>query len=91
MRRSVEMAGGFAGVIADTARLPLPPIRTDPLERRDRGRKLATWRADLSRGIFYLTLRGSEMHFEHIYGRQPEGQASAVLSAIDHDETWRSP
>ncbi len=66
---------------------PLPPIRTDPLERRDRGRKLATWRADLSRGIFYLTLRGSEMHFEHIYGRQPEGPASAVLSAIDHDET----
>ena len=27
------------------------------------------------------------MHFEHIYGRQPEGPASAVLSAIDHDET----
>ena len=37
---------------------PLPPVREDPLLRRDRGRQLFVWTATLSKGVYNLSLSG---------------------------------
>jgi len=64
----------------------LPPAREDPLARRDGGTRLLTWKADLSRGVHDLTLRGADLASEQLFGIPPEGQVSEVLAAVPRDD-----
>ncbi|MBT5142942.1 MAG: DUF362 domain-containing protein [Gemmatimonadetes bacterium] len=66
----------------------LPTIRLDPLRNLDRGTRLATWRAETSRGVFDLTLQGDQLSLELVFGRQPEGPTSQIAAAFEQQEGY---
>lgn len=71
------------------SRPPLPPVVVDPLHHQDQGRRLASWRADLSVGVYDVTLSGDTIKRKWIYGREPEGEVSDVLAEFPHAAEWR--
>ena len=67
----------------------LPPAREDPLKRRDRGRRLATWQASFSQGICDLTLSGGDLLLTHVTGWEPDGVNSEVCEPFPRESGWQ--
>ncbi|MFC1526644.1 DUF362 domain-containing protein [Candidatus Latescibacterota bacterium] len=66
----------------------LPPIAVDPLDRRDQGRRLATWQAERSKGVYDLSLRGESLEWERVSGREAEEVVYEVLAPVPETEGW---
>jgi hypothetical protein len=68
---------------------PLPPAAEDPMSRRDRGIKLATWRAERNRGLFRLTLGPEgELHQELLMGTPGRDIRGEVLTGVPAKDGW---
>ena len=68
---------------------PLPPVAADPMERRGRGIKLATWRAERNRGVFRLTL-GPEGELEQklLMGTPGKDIRGEALAGVPLRKGW---
>ena len=67
----------------------LPPVMGDPMVRRDRGIKLATWRADRNRSLWRLTLGPEgELHQELVMGTPGKNIEGVVLAGVPRKPGW---
>ena len=68
---------------------PLPPVVEDPMRRRGRGIKLATWRAERSRGVFRLTLGPEgELQQELLMGTPGRDIRGEALAGVPRHPGW---
>ena len=68
---------------------PLPPLMEDPMQRRDRGIKLATWRAERSRAVFRLTLGpDGVLEQELLMGAPGKDIRGEALRGVPQKEGW---
>ena len=70
-------------------RPPLPPIARDALRHLDRGKKLFTWRADFSEGVYELTLRGEKLQIRLLASKEAEGMRYEVHNAAPREGKWQ--
>ena len=67
----------------------LPAAREDPLRLKEQGRRLCTWQAELSQGVGDLRLRGDQLEYERLGGREVEGVSFEVLSPVPGEPGWQ--
>lgn len=82
-RRALEALRQHLGAEA------LPEVVEDPLSRRALGRKLFTWHTDFSQGVYELTMRGEDLQFERVGGKEHEGLRFEVLATVPQKEGWQ--
>jgi len=67
----------------------LPEVVEDPLQRRERGIKLATWRARRNRGLFRLTLGPEgELQQELLMGTPGRDIRAETLAGVPRRKGW---
>ena len=82
-RRALSALSGLVGGPA------LPAVAEDPMRHRDRGRKLATWRAVRNRGVFRLTLGpDGELGQQLLMGTPAADIEGTVLAGVPAEPGW---
>ena len=87
-RRARAAERGALAALGELLGVTLPPVIEDPL-RRDQGIKLATWKAQLSRGVYHLVIQGDELTRQVVYGRDTEGEAIQMHAALPSEDGWQ--
>jgi uncharacterized protein (DUF362 family) len=67
----------------------LPPLREDPLNRRDQGHRVLTWRASVSKGIHHVLLKNGVVTSEWYHGRELEGIEQTMHDTVPADPGWQ--
>ena len=83
-RRAADALRGHLAVAA-----PLAPIAKDPLRNKERGRRLATWRTDFSKGVHDVTIRGDSLTHVLREGKPCEGLTWDVTAPMPHRKGWQ--
>lgn len=69
-------------------RPPLPPVFSDPLTRKDKGKRLFSWRAVTEDSVYELRFSGQDLQVTLVQGDEAADRSFQVFSAMPQKAGW---